>query len=468
MGIKLRQAGFHDFAIYEKAARVGGTWRENTYPGLTCDVPSSYYTFSFAPNPSWSSSFPPGQEIWDYFERTADDYDLRPHLRLGEEITSARFERGQWHIRTAQGRLDTADFLVTATGFLHHPHVPDIPGLDGFAGSTFHSARWDHSVEVAGKRVATVGTGSSGIQLVSGLAGSVGRLLVFQRTAQWAVPMPNHPFTAIGRLLHRSERFNRLAYRIYQFGYEKVLAKQVLAPGWQRSVVAWSCRMNLRRVKDPELRRRLTPVYRPACKRLAMSSTFYQNIQRPNVELVTEAIDHVEERGIVTKDGVLHEVDVLVLATGFDPHAFMRPMEVVGENGATIAAAWDPDPYAYRTVAMPGFPNLFMLVGPYSPVGSQSVITISETQADYVVRWLEKFAAGEVDTMAPTQEATDAFNEDVRRAMPGTIWATGCTSWYLNSEGLPELWPWAPERHREMLAEPELAHFETRAPERVA
>lgn len=453
MGIKLQEAGIHSFTIHEKASELGGTWRENTYPGLSCDVPSRFYSYSFEPNPDWTRLLSPGAEIREYFERVADRYGLRPHIRFGQEIVAARFERGRWHIRTGSGAHTVADFLVCATGILHHPHLPDIPGRERFAGAMFHSARWDHSVDLAGRRVALVGTGSTGVQITAAIASTVSRLCVFQRTAQWILPMPNRRYSRLTRTaLRRSTTLNRLAYRGWQT-LSEVLGEAMVRPGWQRSLIGWICRLWLRSVRDPELRRRLTPDHQPMCKRLVLSARYLRVMQRPNVELITEDIDHIEKAGIVTRDGVLHEVDVIVLATGFDGHAYMRPIELVGEGGITLEDAWRDGPRGYLTVALPGFPNLFTLVGPHSPFGNLSVIAIAETQVDYAMRWIRMFQAGRVEQIVPTEEATARFNDAMRRAMPATVWVTGCRSWYLGKDGLPVLWPWAPASHRSMLAE---------------
>jgi cation diffusion facilitator CzcD-associated flavoprotein CzcO len=459
MGIRLKQAGIDSFTIYEKGHAVGGTWRDNTYPGLACDVPSRFYQYSFEPNPYWTHVFPPGQEIWDYFERVTDKYGLRPHIVFDTAVAGARFEGGRWRIRTSRHEEKSADFLVSATGVLHHPRYPGIDGLDSFGGAMFHSARWDHGVELDGKRVAVVGTGSTAVQIVSALAERAGRLLVFQRTPQWVFPLPNPRYSPVGRGVHR--RFPRLgsvSYRGYRRVFIGTFAAAVIEPGWQRSLISAICRLNLRTVRDRDLRRKLTPGYQPMCKRLVMAPHFYRAMQRENVELVTEAIDHVEPRGVVTRDGRLHEADVFVLATGFDFHAHMRPKELIGEGGITLEDAWRDGPRAYRTVALPGFPNFFMLMGPHS----FSLIAIAEAQVRYVMRWIGRWRAGEVSTMAPTEEATARFNEEMRAAMPSTVWVTGCQSWYLGKDGLPELWPWTPTRHRDMLREPAVDEFVVR------
>ena len=460
MGIKLRQAGIEEFTIYEKADRLGGTWRDNTYPGLQCDVPSLLYQYSFDPNPDWSRTFSPGGEICRYLEQVADKHGLRPHIRFGQEVVDARFEDGRWRIRTAAGEEAEADFLVSASGVLHHPRYPNIEGLDDFQGDWFHSARWDHEVELRGKRIAVVGTGSTGVQIITALAPMAGRLVLFQRTAQWILPVSNWRQSRPGRaLLRRFPALNRLGYRVTQQTFD-LLAVALIRPGWQRSLVSWACRNHLRAIKDPELRRRLTPDYQPMCKRLVLSDGFYDAMQRPNVSLVTDAIERVEPTGIRTADGALHEVDVLVLATGFDAHAYMSPMEVTGPDGRTLSEAWRGGRRAYRTVAVPGFPNFFMLLGPHSPIGNVSLIAVAETQADYVMRWIELWRAGTVSAMTPSSEATERFNEQLRNALPGTVWVTGCQSWYLDERGVPELWPWSQRRHRAALREPVLEEFE--------
>jgi cation diffusion facilitator CzcD-associated flavoprotein CzcO len=464
MAAKLRRAGIDTFTIYEKASEVGGTWRENTYPGLTCDVPSRFYSYSFAPNPGWTRHFAPGREIQRYFSRAVDELGLREHIRFDAEVVRARWEEGRWRLWTRDGREDVADVLVSATGVLHHPREPEIEGLDTFAGARFHSARWDHSVPLEGRRIAVIGTGSTGVQIVCALADVAGRLLVFQRTAQWILPVANLPYSGLTRrAFERFPALNRLSYHVYQAALEILLGRAATRPGWQRRLISAICRLNLRfGVRDPDLRRRLTPDYEPMCKRLVMSGEFYPAMQRPNVGLVTTPIDHVEPRGIVTGDGRLHEIDVLVFATGFDAHAYMRPMELVGEGGRTLEEAWADGPVAYRTVALPGFPNFFMMLGPHSPIGNQSLVAVAETQSDYALRWVEEMRAGRVAAAAPTPEATARFNQEMRSAMPSTVWVTGCKSWYLDADGLPEAWPWTPGRHRAMLREPELADFALR------
>ncbi|WP_375341727.1 flavin-containing monooxygenase [Patulibacter defluvii] len=461
MAATLDRAGIEDVTLFERADRVGGTWRDNTYPGLSCDVPSRFYQFTFAPNPDWSRFFSPGPEIHRYFDEVADRLRLRRRIAFGTELVSARFEDERWRLRTAAGDEHQADFLISCCGILRDPRVPAIPGLDDFAGARFHSARWDHDVPVEGRRVAVIGTGSTGVQIVCGLAGVAGRVSLFQRTPQWILPLPNPGYSRITRALHgRLPLLDRVGYGVTRASFE-YFARALTQPGWRRRVVGELCRLNLRSVRDPALRRKLTPDYEPMCKRLVVSSGFYPAVQRDDVELVTDAIERIEPSGIRTRDGRLHEVDVLVLATGFDAHAYMRPMELVGEDGLTIEQAWSDGPRAYRTVSLPGFPNFFMLMGPHSPVGNYSLTAIAETQATYVLRWIDRWRAGRLATVQPTPEATDRFNASMRAAMPGTVWTTGCDSWYLGADGLPELWPWTPDHHRRLLSRIEEADHVT-------
>ena len=463
MAAKLQDAGIDTFTIFESADEVGGTWRDNTYPGLTCDVPSRFYTYSFRPNPQWSHMFPPGPEVHDYFRQVASERGIRPHIRFAKAVTSARYRDGQWWVGTADGE-EAFDVLITATGVLRVPRYPDIPGLDAFAGPSFHSARWDHSVSLPDKRIGLIGTGSTGVQITSDLGGNVRELKVFQRTPQWVFPAANPQFSRLAKaILSRWPALSMIGYRFWQACYEHVLAPAVVRPGWNRRLVSALCRWNLRwSVRDPELRRRLTPDHQPMCKRQVFAGKFYRAVQRPGVHVVSEAIDHVEATGVVTADGTLHELDLLVMATGFDARAYVRPMEIVGENGVSLDEAWEDGPHAYRSVAVPGFPNMFMLMGPHSPIGNQSLIIIAENQADYAMWWINQIRDGRVVSASPTEAATKDYNEQMKADLPQTIWASGCNSWYIGSDGLPELFPWVPQRHRQLLLKPELDDFDVR------
>jgi cation diffusion facilitator CzcD-associated flavoprotein CzcO len=452
-GCKLRAAGVRDFTIYEKGAGVGGTWRENTYPGLHCDIPSRIYGYSFAPNPDWPHQFSSGGDIWAYVERVVDEHGLREHIRCNTALESARWDGEAWQLQLADGSTDSCDVLIAATGLLHHPRVPEIEGLDDFEGECFHTARWNHEVDLQDRRVGVIGTGATGIQLVAEIASAVEQLDLFQRAPQWILPIPNWRTPRLIRgLLNQVPQLNGAVYHGWRLLFEQTVGRAAIQPGPSRTLVGAVARANLRlAVSDPELRAKLTPDFEPLCKRILMSSRFYGEVQRPNVEVVTEPIARVLPAGVETADGVLHELDLLIMATGFDSHAYMRPIELVGEDGLRLEDAWREGIRAYRSVAMPGFPNFFMLLGPNSPGASTSLTVAAETQADYAIRWIGEIQAGRVRSVAPTREATDSFNAAVRRAMPKTAWTSGCQSWYLGVDGLPELWPWMPDRHRAML-----------------
>jgi cation diffusion facilitator CzcD-associated flavoprotein CzcO len=463
MAAKLQDAGIDSFTLFEKADDVGGTWRDNTYPGLTCDVPSRYYSYSFRPNPNWSHLLPPGPEIQRYFQQVADERGIRRHIRFGATVTKAEYDDGKWRLTTADGE-ETFDVLVTATGVLRVPRYPDIPGRETFSGPAFHSSRWDHSVSLPDKRIGLIGTGSTGVQITAALGGEVHQLKVFQRTAQWVYPTSNVRYSALTRAaLSRWPRLNALPYRFWGLFVRQIFGRAPIRPGLRRRLIQAACRWNLRlSVRDPKLRAKLTPDYQPMCKRQIMAGHFYRSVQQPGVQVITDPIDHIEPRGVVTADGTLHELDLLVYATGFDARAYVRPLEVIGEGGLSLDEAWADGPAAYRSVAVPGFPNLFMLMGPHSPIGNQSLIPVAEDQANYAVWWIEQLRDGAVHAAAPTEAATKEYNESMKAAMPQTIWVSGCSSWYLGKDGLPELFPWTPERHSELLRRPELADFDVR------
>jgi len=463
MGATLIRAGITSFTVFEKAARVGGTWRENTYPGIACDVPSRFYQFTFAPNPDWTHRMSPGEEIWAYFEKVATDLSITDRIRFDTEVVEARWHGGVWTVSASDGTQDEYDFVISATGILHHPAYPEIAGLDTFAGPAFHSARWDHSVGLTGRRVAMIGTGSTGVQILSSLADKVDQFLMFQRTPHWVVPLKNPRFSAFTRRLHRwFPAYDRLSYHLNRKAIE-ALSPALLHPGRTRRFLSWYTRRQLTRIADPDLRARLTPDSEPMCRRLIVSPNYFDAVQRKNVQVVTTGIERIEPTGIRTQDGAFHPCDVLVLATGFDAHAYLRPISLIGPNGYTLAEAWASGPKAYQSVAVPGFPNFFMFMGPNSPVGNYSLTAIAETQATYMMAWIARWQRGEIASAMPSVAATEKFYEQVHQAMPDTVWATGCQSWYLGENGDPELFPWAPERHRALLATPRSEDFITAA-----
>jgi len=461
-GIKLRQAGLTDFTIYEKSDRLGGTWRDNTYPGLSCDVPSHLYNYSFEPNPEWSHRFSPGAEIQAYFEGVAKKYAVEPFICFNKEIASARYIDGKWQIDTKDGDCDQFDIVIAATGVLHHPVYPDIEGLDSFAGPAFHSGRWDHGVALKDKRIGIIGTGSTAIQILPAIIDTAAKVCLFQRTAQWIFPLPNPAYSEQEKAeFRKSPKLMKQLHKFISGRFEETFARAVVGDEEQLRAIEQACQENLdENVTDPDLKRKLTPNYKAACKRLIMSDDFYPAIQKPNADLVAEGIERIEPNGVRTTDGVLHELDVLVLATGFDGHRFMRPMQVTGKDGLTLDDAWSYANEAYRSVSVPGFPNFFMLVGPNSPIGNYSLIDISELQLSYVMQLIDLLRAGACTEIAANKTATDRFNAEIKAAMKGTVWVSGCQSWYLDKNGNPAMWPWTFDKFRADMDHPVLEEFD--------
>lgn len=462
--IKLEEAGFCHVEIFEKASELGGTWRDNTYPGLSCDVPSHVYRYRFAPNPNWSRRFSSGREIWEYLDSVARDYGLKKRIRFDTEVTRTKWIDGIWRLTTSRGDVEDFDIVITATGVLRDPVMPDIEGLDSFEGPLFHSSRWDHNHDWRGKRVGLIGTGSTAIQITTAMADDVGKLSLFQRTAQWVVPMenPQIPEKEQRALAEDPERMESL-YWFLADRFQNTFARAVVGDKEELAKVEKACEDNLATVLDPELRARLTPNYQAACKRLIMSDGFYQQVQKPTVELVTDGIERIEPNGVRTADGRLHELDMLVCATGFEAHKFMRPMEIIGREGHTLAEEWAEANRGYRSVSVPGFPNFFTIVGPNSPIGNFSLIMISEMQFAYIMKLVDEIAEGRAREIEPTREATDRFNNNIVDAMQNTVWVSGCSSWYLDQNGNPAMWPWDFERFETEMAEPDFNDFKVTA-----
>ena len=459
--VTLQRAGFRAFTILEKGADVGGVWHWNRYPGLTCDVPSQLYQFSFAPKPEWTGIFAAGDEIQRYLRDVVEQNGLDDRLRLNAEVVSAVFNGTTWQVTTADGADLEADFVIAATGVLHHPFSPDIPGLDLFDGDAVHTARWDDSIETSGRRIAVIGNGSTGVQIVSALQPEAAHITHFVRTPQWVIwaPMGLPQPTLIGNILRRLPLMNRRLYDGLLWG-SRILTDIAARPTWQRRLAQTYARWCLRaQIRDRELRDRLTPDYQPFCKRQVVSSSYYRAIQSDNADVVTAAIEEITPRGIRTTDGREVDVDVLVLATGFRAHNYMRPMNLRGRDGLDIDDVWAKGPRAYRMTAIPGFPNFFTVLGPNSPTGSVSLQYSAELTARYIVQWLRRFRDGELDTVEVTEQATTKFNDNVATALGPTVWNTGCNSWYLTDEGNVDLWPYDRKTMTAMLARPDDRDF---------
>jgi cation diffusion facilitator CzcD-associated flavoprotein CzcO len=459
MGLKLRERGWRDFIILEKADQLGGTWRDNVYPGIACDVFAHLYIYSFAPNPDWRSRFAAGPDIWKYYHSVASRFGVLPHIRYQKEVVSAEFQGPGWRVTTRDGEVFEADVVISGCGRLHHPVLPDIPGRDSFLGHKFHTARWDPKIKIARKRVGLIGTGSSATQIIAATADKVGQLKVFQRTPQWVFPLDNTPIPWWKRLLYRvSPAHLRAHYRELEAVFDK-MARAVTTDPEARAARDQLCRDALQKIRDPELRAKLTPNYAVGCKRLVISGGFHEAVQRPSVEVVVDGIERIEPKGVVTSDGRLHELDVLVFATGFNAHAFLRPMRLTGEDGVTLEELWRELPVSYRSIALPHMPNFFMINGPYSPGGSASVVSIIETHVAYLMQVLER-VEGENLLFSPRPDASWAWFNEVRERSRASLFGTGgCNSWYLDKTGTPALDPITLPELKEQLAAPRFEDF---------
>lgn len=446
MGIRLQQAGLDDFVLYERRQGLGGTWYDNHYPGAACDVQSHLYSFSFEPKPDWTRRFAPQQEILSYLEHCADKYGIRRHLRLGTTVTSAVFDEAasRWTITTQDGARAHYRHLIFCTGGLSRPAFPDIPGLASFRGKVMHSAQWDDDYPLDGKTVGVIGTGASAIQIVPAIAPRVGRLHVFQRTPPWIVPKPDGPISPRRRALYAAFPFLQRLARLALYWQ-----REALAPGFFRfpgllRVGEWVSRRHLAKsVKDPELRRKLTPHYRMGCKRVLPTNDWYPALQRANVELVTDGVAEVRERSVVTRDGRERPVDALVLATGFQAAELVAPFVVRGRGGRELNEVWRDGPEAYLGTTVSGFPNLFLIVGPNTGLGHSSMILMIESQVQYILDSLQAARARGLRTIDVLPEAQARYNQRLQARLSRTVWNTGgCVSWYLTRNGRnTTLWP---------------------------
>jgi cation diffusion facilitator CzcD-associated flavoprotein CzcO len=450
-----RRAGFTNFTILEKGSDVGGVWYWNRYPGLRCDIPSHAYQFAFAPKPDWKHVWATGEEIQQYHRDVIESLQLRQHLRLGCEVTSAVFRDNRWRVSTASGEQVDTDFVVAATGVLHHPFIPDIPGLNSFTGPVVHTARWT-GIDTAGKRIAVIGTGSTGVQVFSALQPDAAHITHFVRTPQWVMwmPMALPQPRIVSRILAALPGLGRTVDAAQRLGSD-LFVDLVTRPTWRRRLAQGYARACLRvQVRDRDLRARLTPNYQPFCKRQVMSGSYYRAISKPNASLVTVPITAITPAGIRTADGVHHDLDVIVLATGFHAHNYMRPMNLRGRDGLSINEAWSKGPHAWAMTMIPGFPNLFTVMGPNSPTGVMAMQLVAELTASYIVGWLRRFRDGEISTVEITAEATSRFADDLADAMGPTVWNTGCSSWYFTEDNRIDLWPFDRKRLTRTLTHP--------------
>ncbi|MFE3442767.1 flavin-containing monooxygenase [Nocardia sp. NPDC059180] len=437
--IRLRQKGITDFAIFERDTKVGGTWRDNTYPGAACDIPSRLYSYSFAPNPDWSHTYSGSPEILGYIESMVDEFGLRPRIRFGHTVTGTTFDEatGLWSI-TFAGRRRTvrARTVVIASGPLSNASFPAIPGIEDYEGHKIHSARWDHDYDFTGKRVAVVGTGASAVQIVPELVRQAETVKVFQRTPGWVLPRVNRPTNELTKQLYRRLPVTEsLARQGWFWGHESVALGVVWNTPLTR-VVESVAKLHLRtQVRDPWLRRQLTPDFRAGCKRLLMTSDFYPALQRANCTLVTWPIARISEHGIRTAEGIEHRVDCIVFATGFDVSKAGSPIPVTGRDGRVLADEWSKGAYAYKSVAVAGYPNLFLTFGPNSGPGHNSALVYMEAQIDYLTDAIGMILRQNLRTLEVRRDKQDRHNARLQQRLSATTWNSGCRSWYLTEDG---------------------------------
>jgi cation diffusion facilitator CzcD-associated flavoprotein CzcO len=462
-GIRLRNAGLTSFVILERADSVGGTWRDNSYPGCACDVPSHLYSFSFAPNPGWTRSFSGQPEIWQYLDDVTQRYALGSHIRLGTDVRQARWEApaGRWRLETSRGSL-TADVLISATGPLCEPAIPDITGLASFPGEVFHSARWNHGYELAGKRVAVVGSGASAIQIIPRIQPSLRRLVLFQRTPAWVLPRRDRRISSTERWLYRHIPPTQQIARLGIYASREVTVGAFLKrPEILRRAQRMALRHLAESVTDPALRATLTPDYVMGCKRILLSNDYYRALVAPNAEVIPAGLAKVDGALATAQDGSAREVDAIVFATGFRATDAPMAEHVYGADGTTLAESWGGDMRALRGTTIPGFPNLCLVIGPNTGLGHSSMIHIIESQLAYILDYLKALDRPGVRALDARPDARDRWCADIERRMATTVWATGgCVSWYLNAAGRnPTLWPGSTLRFRRATRRVDLTEY---------
>lgn len=466
--VRLRREGITDFVVLERADAVGGTWRDNSYPGCACDVPSHLYSFSFAPNPGWPRAFSGQEHIRAYLERVTDTFGLRPHLRFGAEVQKARWDSSarRWHLTTARSEL-TADVVVSATGPLSDPKIPDIPGIETFTGRVFHTSRWDHDFDLRGKRVVMVGTGASAIQIVPSIQPEVGRLTILQRTPPWVLPRVDRPISAAERWLHATIPSTAKARRgLLWLIREFQVGAFVRQPKLMKAAEAIA-RGHLRRsVKDPHLRARLTPDYTIGCKRILLSNTYYPALSQPNTEVLTSALTEVRGSRVVTADGDEREADAIIFGTGF--HVTDMPIgdRVVGSDGRSLSEHWKNGLAALRGSTVDGFPNLLFIIGPNTGLGNSSMILMIESSLNYMVDYLRTLERTGAAALEAKPSAVAAWNQEMQRRVSRTVWNTGgCKSWYLDANGRNSTgWPGSTAEFRRATRKLDLSEYEQLAP----
>ncbi len=442
--IQLKKAGFDDFVMFEKANDVGGTWRDNTYPGCACDVQSHLYSFSFALNPDWSRMYSPQPEIWAYLQRCATDYNILPYIRFGHNVSEVVWDnvKQYWLIKTSQGDY-SANVLVAGVGALCEPSIPQLPGIESFQGKIFHSARWDHSYDLTGRNVAVIGTGASAIQFVPQIQPKVAKLNLFQRTPPWIIPRQDRKITDFEHKMFRkfpiTQRLMRTAIYLLRESYVMYFRH----PSIMKLSLGIAKRHLERAISDPKLRAKLTPDYIIGCKRILISNDYLPSLSKPNIDVITDSISQILPNSIVTKDGVERQIDTIILGTGFYVTDLPFAKIIRGREGRTLSETWNGAPKAHLGTTIAGFPNFFLLLGPNTGLGHNSVVFMIESQIAHIVNALSYMRRHNITAVEPRAEAQTAFVKQVEEKMQGTVWTSGgCASWYLDSTGRNStLWP---------------------------
>jgi cation diffusion facilitator CzcD-associated flavoprotein CzcO len=446
MAIQLKKAGLHDFVILEKDDDLGGTWRDNRYPGCACDVPSHMYSFSYELNPGWSRMFAPRQEIWDYLRHCVDKYGIAPHIRYGTAVESLEWNDHErhWCVTLTDGETLTPKAVISGIGALHVPSVPTIPGAERFAGTMFHSADWDQACDLTGKRVAVIGTGASAVQFVPRIAEDAARLHVFQRTPPWIQPKPDVVLPGWTRGVFRHVPGAQRAFRntIY-WALETRAVGFTIAPKLMAPQERLARAHIERQIEDPELRAKVTPGYTIGCKRILLSSDYYPALTKPHVDVVTEAIAEITETGLVTADGTAYDADVIIYGTGFKVTDALAEQRIVGRNGLKIQEAWANGIEAHHGITVAGFPNLFLLLGPNTGLGHNSVVFMIESQVQHVLSCLRLLSAKKAEVIEVRPGAQRRYNDRLQQRLRKAVWSEGgCVSWYLDDQGVNRtLWP---------------------------
>lgn len=446
MAIRLQQHGIYDFIILEKGSDFGGTWRDNQYPGAACDVQSHLYSLSFAPKSNWSKRYAEAPEIFSYIQDLVTDYNLRAFCRLNTEVLAAHYqaERCLWQLQLQDQAILEAQFVIFASGPLHIPQIPHIPGIEKFQGKVFHSAQWDHAYDLTGKNVASIGTGGSAIQYIPEIAPQCKQLYVMQRTAAWVIPRDERAYPDLEKKLFKKYDWFRKLHRARLYWSNESRVVPIVKPGIMKFTQKLAELFIKYEVKNPELAKKLTPDYIMGCKRILVSNKYFPTFNRHNVELVTEKIQELTEHSIITQDGKERPIDCLIYGTGFitDPRIYMKNFQYTGLDGAELNEVWKQGAESYYGICMKDFPNLFQLLGPNTLLAHNSVIFMIEAQVEYILQLMQLVDQFQSDAIMVKDQAQDTFNQQVQHMFEKTVWQSGCVSWY-QQEGSKNfaLWP---------------------------